>query len=102
MVSGIASRIASGLLRRVAWEAGLLVSHLAVGRDEGDDGNDAGLVEERRHLGGAPHALAAVLRREAQVAREARAQVVAVDVVDVLAVCEEQLLLQRLAGVITR
>ena len=31
-----------------------------------------------------------------------RAQVVAVDVVDVLAVGEEQLLLQRLAGVITR
>ena len=52
LVSGIASRIASGLLRRVAWEAGLLVSHLAVGRDEGDDGNDAGLVEEGRHLGG--------------------------------------------------
>ena len=40
--------------------------------------------------------LATVLRGEAEVAREAGAQVVAVDVVHVLARDEEELLLQRL------
>ena len=79
---------------RVAGARGVAV--LAVGRDERDDGDDACLVEQRRHLRRTAHALAPVLRGEAKVASEARAQVVAVDVVHVLAGNEEELLLQRL------
>ena len=73
------------------------VAVLAVRRDERDDRDHARLVEEGGDVGGAAHALAAVVGREAEVARQPGAQVVAVDVEDVLAVDEEQLLLERLA-----
>ena len=72
-----------------------LVAVLAVRRDERDHRDDARLREERRHLGRAAHALGAVVGREAEVAREAGAQVVAVDPEDVLAELEQQLLQTR-------
>ena len=46
---------------RVAGARGVAV--LAVGRDERDDGDDACLVEQRRHLRRTAHALAPVLVR---------------------------------------
>ena len=73
-----------------------LVAVLPVRRDEGHHRDDACLGEERRDFGRAPYALGAVVRREAKVAREAGAQVVAVNPEDVLAELEEESLLERL------
>ncbi len=82
------ARLGVALARRVAV--------LAVRRDQRDHSHEPSLREELRHLRRSAHRLGAIRGREAQVLREAGAQVVAVDAVDVLAQREQQLLLERL------
>mmetsp|Transcript_10874 Transcript_10874/g.35695 ORF Transcript_10874/g.35695 Transcript_10874/m.35695 type:complete len:333 (+) Transcript_10874:2438-3436(+) len=72
------------------------VAIFAVGRDEGDHGDDTRLGEEGGHVRRAPDGLGAVVGREAEVLSEAGAQVVAVDPEDVLPQLVEETALERL------
>mmetsp|Transcript_28112 Transcript_28112/g.89888 ORF Transcript_28112/g.89888 Transcript_28112/m.89888 type:complete len:1079 (+) Transcript_28112:175-3411(+) len=64
-------------------------------RHEAHERDHAGVVEQRRQLAHAAHAFGAVRVAEAEVAVQARADVVAVEAVDALAVLEHELLLER-------
>lgn len=70
----------------------------AVRRDEARDRDGTRVGEQARDLGDSPDVLGAVLRREAEVAAEAEAHVVAVEQVRGGAVAEEVLLERRRDG----
>jgi len=72
-----------------------LVAIRSVRRDQRDQCDHAAAVEQAGHLAYPPHRLASVGGRESEIAIQTRSHVVAVELLDVLAVLQDEFFLER-------